>query len=718
MKKFPFISSESASESSFSCIRMVSKFYGKVLTAETNYDIGSSKHEAPDINDICDFANLVGFQSSVQSLELDGLKKLRLPVIVFYKERYVVLFKVRSKYVIVGDPISGLLKLEIGDFIDGSRSGKDSKVETVITLLPTSQFYESEKEKSFSLLFGYLKPYKKYFFQIFLGMILGSLLQLILPLLTQSIVDIGINQKDIDFINLVLIGQIFFFISKVAIDFIRSWILLHIGIRLNFSLLSEFILKIFKLPISYFNRKHIGDILQRINDHKRIENFLNSSLISIIYSSLNLIVFSLVLALYSLKIFFVFLLGSTLYIVWVLLFMRYRKKVDDLQFKHMAANQNILFQMIMGMKEIKLQNSENERRWEWEGVQSRLHQVNLQGLWINQYQKNGALLINEIKNLVIIYFSSIDVISGSLTLGMMLAIQYIIAQLNAPISDMVSFFRISQEARISLDRLNEINSVENEEVDIQNKLDYVPSDLDIHINNLSFSYDESFTILKDINLTIPKGKVTAIVGPSGSGKTTLLKLLLKFYSPDSGNIMIDHTNLGAISNKKWRDKCGAVLQEGYIFSDTIAKNVSIKGKENYEKIMKSLEAVNLIEFIESLPNGIKTQIGQNGLGLSEGQKQRVLLARLVYKNPDFLLLDEATNSLDASNERVILDNLNSIFVGKTAIVVAHRLSTVVNAHQIAVLKNGEIIEQGSHNELVSLKGEYFKLIKDQLELGN
>jgi len=570
-------------------------------------------------------------------------------------------------------------------------------------------------------LLKYLKPHRKLVTQLILGFIAGSLIQLIFPFLTQSIVDVGINTQDIGFIYLVLAAQMMLFFSRMTVDFIRSWILLHISTRINISIISDFLIKLMKLPIGFFDTKMIGDLLQRIGDHRRIERFLTSQSLNVVFSVFNIVIFSIVLIIYKWSIFLVFISGSALYIVWVFMFLKKRRELDFKQFVQLADNQSKLIQLINGMQEIKLNNYERQKRWEWERIQARLFKVNIKSLSLQQYQQAGSVFINETKNIVITILAATAVVNGSMTLGMMLAIQYIIGQMNSPLDQMVEFMQVSQDAKISLERLSEIHTQKDEEQDQEGKLTTLPSEADITISDLVFQYEgpKSPRVLNDIKMVIPKGKVTAIVGTSGSGKTTLVKLLLGFYPPVAGSIKVGNSDLAQFKQQWWRDQCGAVMQDGFIFSDTIANNIALPEDEvDKERLAYAVRLANIQEFIESLPLNYNTKIGPEGVGLSQGQKQRILIARAIYKNPEFIFFDEATNALDANNEKVILENLNEFFAGKTVVVVAHRLSTVKNAHQIVVLEKGEMVELGTHEELTAKQGAYYNLVKNQLELGS
>ena len=549
---------------------------------------------------------------------------------------------------------------------------------------------------------------------------MGSCIQLIIPFLTQSIIDIGLNNNDIGFIYLILFAQLALVIGRMTVEFIRGWLLLHIGARVNVAIISGFLQKLMSLPVAFFDTKLTGDILQRIEDNNRIEEFLTSASLSILFSFFNLFVFGIVLAIFSTKILLLFLAGSGLYILWVSLFMKSRARLDHQRFKQMSASGTKLINMVNGMQEIKLTQSELSMRWDWEKLQASLFGLKVKGLSLVQYQSAGATFINEVTNLSITVVAATAVLKGNMTLGMMLAVQFIIGQLNVPVSQIIGFFRVSQDAKMSLDRLAEVHQMDNEEPDPEMKVRKLPDKKDIYINNLSYQYEgpRSPFALKDMDLFIEENKVTAIVGTSGSGKTTLLKMMLGFYQPVTGEILIGDTRLSNLSLKLWRKKVGAVMQDGFLFSDTIAANIAPGSEEiDEEKLVKAVEIANIKGFIESLPLGYNTRIGANGHGLSEGQKQRLLIARIIYKDPEIIIFDEATNSLDANNEKVIVENLSEFFKGKTVIIVAHRLSTVRNADKIVVLDSGRIVETGTHETLIDIRRAYYNLVKNQLELG-
>jgi len=551
-------------------------------------------------------------------------------------------------------------------------------------------------------------------------MVVVSILQLIFPFLTQSLVDIGICDGNLSFITLILIAQLIIFIARLSVEFIRSWILLHMNTRINIALISDFLAKLMKLPLRYFDTKMTGDIMQRIGDHGRIESFLTGNSISTLFSFVNFFVFAFVLAYYNLVVLGIFLVGNALYVVWILSFMRYRRELDHRRFAQSAGEQSNIIQLITGMQEIKLNNCEKQKRWQWERIQVKLFKIGVKGLALGQMQQVGSVFFTQTTSIIISFIAAKAVVDGQMTLGMMMSLTYIIGQLSSPVEQFIGFARSFQDAQISLERLNEVHGKEDEEETIENKLTILPDRRDITLENVSFSYDgaDRDYVLDDISLHIPQNKVTAIVGASGSGKTTLIKLLLGFYEPNKGSIKIGETPLTVINPHLWRSKSGSVMQDGFIFSDTIAQNIGVGDDYvDIEKLRHAVTVANIRDFIDSLPLGYNTKIGMEGNGISQGQRQRILIARAVYKNPEFIFLDEATNALDANNEKEIMKHLHEFYRGKTVVVVAHRLSTVKDADKIVVLDQGKVAEEGTHETLTALKGKYYELVRNQLELG-
>ena len=723
------------------CLRIVSNYYGKNFSMVTLRDRCHLSNEGVSLLDLSDAAESLGFRTTGITTSWEVFRnEVPLPCIVYWNgNHYIVVYKIRKRrgkwWVYVSDPAAGLLKYREDQFLRGWLKTKVYEDETdekcsasngvILLLEPTSRFYMEPSEKDTRLTFGfllrYLKPYKSYFVQLVLAMLVASGLSLILPFLTQSIVDVGIGTGNLNFVVMILIAQVALTLGQFANNLIRQWLSLHMTTRISISYISDFLCKLMRLPIAYFDSKKSGDILQRIGDYSRVQSFLTGTLLSMSVAILTFVVYTCVMATYSVTILLVFLGGSVLYALWVLLFMKYRRKLDYMRFQESSENQSNMIQLIGGMQDIKLNNCEKQKRWEWERIQARLFKISIKSLTLGQTQEVGALFISQTKNIVVSFLAVSAVIQGDMTLGMMVAMQYILGQLNGPLSQFISFMQATQDAKISMERLGEIYDRPDEEPSDESRLRDIPESASLEFRDVVFHYGgpNSERALDDVSLVIPPHKVTALVGASGSGKTTILKMLLGFYRPMQGEILLGNTPLSHYSESCWRRRCGAVMQEEMIFSDTIARNIGVCDEyPDRDRVRKAARIAHIDEWIESLPMRYDTKIGLDGHGLSTGQRQRLLLARAVYKDADYLFLDEATNSLDANNERTIMERLEKLFRGKTVVIVAHRLSTVRNADNIIVLAHGRIVEQGTHEELTARKGYYYELVKNQLELGN
>ncbi|HEY1045118.1 MAG TPA: peptidase domain-containing ABC transporter, partial [Bacteroidia bacterium] len=720
MGKFKFYKQYDTMDCGPTCLRMIAKHYGKEYSLEYLRSRSYITREGVNLLGISDAAEQIGFRTLAVKTDLDKLlKDAPLPCVLhWHQNHFVVLYKVKNKQYHIADPAEGLFKVDETTFLKSWQTADNKGIALLLEVsedFNTLNVEDKTNKKGFSFLFTYLKPYKSFVFQLFLSMLVGSGFSLIFPFLTQNLVDKGINEQNISFVSMMLFSQLALFFGSTAIEIIRSWIMLHMNSRININIISDFLIKLMKLPIKFFDTKHIGDIKQRINDHNRIQTFLTGSALSTLFSLINLLIFTVVLAIYSTKILLIFMAFSAIGIAWIVLFLKKRKEFDYIRFQRMSENESTLVELISGMQEIKLNNSEKIQRWKWERIQAKLFKLNIKSLSLGQYQQVGSSFFNQLKNIIISYISALEVINGNITLGMMMSISYIVGQLNNPIQSILSFIQSAQDAKISLDRLSEIHGMQDEEtevhrqnlsllkVDKEGELEYagfvsdaLPQHTEedaIKLENVSFQYQgpHSPYVLKNINLSIPKGKITAIVGMSGSGKTTLMKLLLQYYEPVSGVIKIGSHQLSELPPHWWREQCGSVMQEGYIFNDTIANNIAVCDEyPDHNKLKFAVKTANISDFINELPMGYNTKIGTMGNGVSSGQRQRILISRAVYKMPQYLFFDEATSALDANNEKIIMENLNEFYKGKTVLIIAHRLSTVKNADQIVVLEHGEI----------------------------
>ena len=725
MKKFPFFKQLDSSDCGPTCLRMILKFYGKDMNPAVLREKCRTTREGVSLIGLSDTAEQLGLRTLYLRIEDKRLIEMRLPLIAHWKgNHFVIVYKVTKNSIYVADPALGRIKYSIPEFREGWINNENESETGIVLLFEATPAFEdlnnsNEKRKGILYFYSYLKPYKTLFIQIILGLLFGSLIQFIFPFLTQSLVDHGIGDRDIDFIYLILFAQLSLLLGRTAVEFLRSWLLLHVSTRVSVSLISDFITALMKRELTYFNNRTIGDIMQRIGDHGRIQSFMTSSLFTTIFTVFNFLAYSIVILFYNTQIFAVFIIGSTIYAGWVVLFFKKRKELDTKRFEKSAINQSSLIEIVTGIQEIKLQNYDKIKRWEWEKVQSRLFKISIERLRWSQIQQVGAIFINESKNIAITIIAAKLVIDGEITFGMMLALQYIIGMLNSPINQMISLLQQYQDAKISLDRLSDIHFEQpnQDELSFTKSIPELSISNNIILKNVSFKYDGSSELtLENFNAVIPLHKKTAIVGASGSGKTTLLKLLLKLYEPNSGSITIDGVDFSSIDAVLWRNICGAVLQDGFIFSDTIARNIALTdGPIDNSKLINSCKQAKIHEHIENLPLKFQTKIGTDGKGFSQGQKQRILIARAIYKAPEILFLDEATSSVDFENEKSIIENLNSNFSGKTILIAAHKLSTITGADQILVLDKGRAVEMGSHRELLELNGYYSNLIKNRLD---
>ena len=732
---FPHYQQQEAVDCGPTCLRMIAKHYGKVYSAEMLRKHSYISREGVSMLGISDAAEYIGFHTlgvkiTFEQLVRDGT----FPCILHWNQNhFVVCYRIKKRRdgdydIYISDPATQKLCFNRKEFLKCWISTKEKGHDcgTALMLEPGVEFGEREDDietgkHSLGYFLRYLKPYKSQFVQLMMGLLVGSVLQLIFPFLTQAMVDWGIEGGDMNVITLILIAQLVLFVVQLSVGYIRSWIMLHVSSRINIALISDFLMKLMSMPLHFFDTKRTGDIMQRIGDHGRIKSLLMGNSLNMVFSIVNFFVFTAVLGYYNLTILGIFAVGNTLYVLWVLYFMRYRRELDIKRFYQASTEQSKMIQMIQGMQDIKLNNCEKQQRWEWERIQVKLFKISVRGLTIGQIQQTGSAFFTQSTNILTTYIAARAVVNGEMTLGMMMSLTYILGQVSAPIRDFISFAQKWQDAKISLERLNEIHAQEDEEHDIDMKMSRLPKNRSVEIKNLTFSYSgaERDYAVREINLSIPEQKVTALVGESGCGKSTLIKLLQGFYTPNSGSIRVGGMPLNAINPHLWRSRTGSVMQESFIFSDTIARNIALDTDEiDVERMYDAALLANADEFISAMPMGYNTKIGMEGNGVSQGQRQRILIARAIYKNPEYLFFDEATNALDATNERLIMTNLYDFYKGKTVVVAAHRLSTVMNADQIVVMKKGHIVEVGTHRELVERGGEYYALVKNQLELGN
>ncbi|WET69765.1 peptidase domain-containing ABC transporter [Sphingobacterium sp.] len=726
-KKFPHYKQMDQMDCGATCLRIIFKYFGKLVSIHKIRKLCQTTKNGVNLLGISEAAEKLGFRTYGVRLSLEQLKEVELPCILHWNQNhFVVLYKIKNGRYYVSDPSAGLMIYLEKEFSKNWFSTRELHAGLSMLLSPGPNFYQIDEEEpepnlEWGKIFTYFFKYKKLFFQLILGMALGTVLSLVAPFLTQSVVDIGINTKNISFINLILIAQLMIFVGSTAVAFIRSWIMLHISTRVNISILTDLLIKIMKLPMGFFDLKTHGDIMQRMSDQQRIESFLTGSTLNTLFSIVNMLIFGTLLVIYNKTIFLVFFVATVFYTLWIIAFMKYRRQLDEKRFKIASENQTYMVEMIQSIKDIKLNNAQKQKRWGWEGLQAKLFKFKVESLALSQYQSIGSMAINQAKGIIITFISAKSVIDGEITLGGMMAIQYIVGMVSNPVESLLGFMQSYQDAKISLERLNEIYGAEEEENIQKDFLTQLPNSKTIEIKNLTFRYfgagnDPIFTKL---NLVFPEGKTTAIVGTSGSGKTTIIKLLLRYYNPEEGEILVGGKKLDQIDFGLWRDSCGSVLQENYVYADTIERNIAVNDEfADKELLDNAINVANMEEFISNEPFGLATKIGTAGKGISQGQQQRLMIARAVYKNPSYIFLDEATNSLDANNEKEIVQKLDQYFTNRTVIVVAHRLSTVRNADNIIVLEKGAVVEQGTHHELTVLRGSYYELVKNQLELGN
>lgn len=732
---FPFYRQLDAMDCGPTCLRMVAKYHGLAIDREYLRTKTGYGKQGASLLGLAHAAEALGFHTVGAKLSMEALlTQAPLPAILHWDQHHFVVLTPGSKpgRWQIADPAKGLVTLSTETFKQHwlSTADGDGPLGIALLLEARGSLHEPQHDGGasvnkntvgWSALFAQLLRYRPYLLQVGLGLLLGTLLQLVFPFLTQSLVDTGINTRNLHYIQIILAAQLMLLLSQTAVEFIRSRILLHISTRISLRLLSSFWAKLLRLPFHFFDSRHPGDILQRLHDQQRVEQFLTGSAINTLFAVMSLLVFTIVLLQYSFIVFIIFMVGSLLYLLWIRIFLRLRRRLDYERFGLVARENNASMQLVYGVQEIKLNNAEHSFRWHWERLQAGVFRLSFRSLSLNQYQQVGAIFINQGKNILITFSVAQSVVEGQLTLGVMLAIQYIIGQMNGPVEQLIGFTQQAQDATISLERMNEIHVLDDEEPAEKTFQQRLPDDHSISISNLSFAYPGvgNAPVLNNISLHMPAGKTTAIVGMSGSGKTTLLKLLLRFFESYEGHIQVGATSLKNIGPAYWRGRCGAVMQDSFVFNDSILKNIVVtEDAVDMDRVVEACRLANILDYVESLPLGFYTRLGAEGIGMSGGQRQRLCIARAIYKQPDFLFFDEATNSLDANNEKMILQNLQTIFQNKTVLVIAHRLSTVQHADQIVVLHQGSIAERGTHAELSAMRGRYHQLVKNQLATDN
>lgn len=724
LKRFPTEYQMDAMDCGPASLKMVAKYFGRYYSLQYLRDKCGITKEGVSLLGISTAAESIGLHTvAIKCTIADLMIKVPFPVIVHWNENhFVVVYHADKKHVWVSDPIKGHVKYTMQEF-RASWYLKDQDKGVLLALEPTSDFKLSKQDKdqvkdSFLSMLRYFIPYKRQFLLIFFVMMVVTLLQAILPFISKAVIDIGISTSDVTFINMVLVGNITILLCIMVFNVVRDWILMHITARVNIALISDYLVKLMKLPVTFFENKLLGDILQRAQDHERIRAFIMNNSLSLIFSVFTFFIFSIILLIYNEAIFFIFIVGSILYVLWVLLFLKIRKKLDWQYFELISRNQSYWVETVSAIQDIKIYNYERSRRWKWEEIQARLYHVNKRVLTVTNIQNLGAQFIESIKNMAITFFCATAVIKGDITFGVLISTQFILGMLNGPLLQFIGFIVSAQYAKISFLRMNEIRQLEDEDELLSvGTTTILPENKSLILNNVMFQYAQHLPmVLKNINLIIPENKVTAIVGSSGCGKSTLLKLLVRLYKPSYGTVNMGGMNVTALNLRTWRELCGVVMQDGKIFNDTIKNNIVLDDEHVDEaKLIKCSQTAQIKNEIDQLPKGFDTMIGEQGRGLSGGQRQRLLIARALYRNPRYLFLDEATNSLDTLNEKKIVQALGSAFENRTVIIIAHRLSTIRNAHQIVVMDKGQIVEIGNHKALMEHKGRYYDLVISQNE---